>query len=170
MFTLGLNSILVYACRLKEQSVCRARLEATMVLIQFCVHTVGLDTTLLLPCNIIFTCELGKPPLAGGDNLLTTRKLKLRAAEGLNSLHTMHVLGSDGKHDLADGDTRRGSLHLAKCTAHTSLETIRAGTGKHLVDAQAVKGVKPHAEVKLVLASVLYHVLVGRDPSSLHCF
>ena len=170
MFTLGLNSILVYACRLKEQSVCRARLEATMVLIQFCVHTVGLDTTLLLPSDIVLTCELGKPPLAGGDNLLTTRKLKLRAAEGLNSLHTMHVLGSDGKHDLADGDTRRGSLHLAKCTAHTSLETIRAGTGKHLVDAQAVKGVKPHAEVKLVLASVLYHVLVGRDPSSLHCF
>jgi len=170
MFTLGLNSILVYACRLKEQSVCRARLEATMVLIQFCVHTVGLDTTLLLPSDIVLTCELGKTPLAGGDDLLTTRKLKLRAAEGLNSLHTMHVLGSDGKHDLADGDTRRGSLHLAKCTAHTSLETIRAGTGKHLVDAQAVKGVKPHAEVKLVLASVLYHVLVGRDPSSLHCF
>lgn len=170
MFTLGLNSILVYACRLKEQSVCRARLEATMVLIQFCVHTVGLDTTLLLPSDIVLTCELGKTPLAGGDDLLTTRKLKLRAAEGLDSLHTMHVLGSDGKHDLADGDTRRGSLHLAKCTAHTSLETIRAGTGKHLVDAQAVKGVKPHAEVKLVLASVLYHVLVGRDPSSLHCF
>lgn len=170
MFTLGLNSILVYACRLKEQSVCRARLEATMVLIQFCVHTVGLDTTLLLPSDIVLTCELGKTPLAGGDDLLTTRKLKLRAAEGLDSLHTMHVLGSDGKHDLTDGDTRRSPLYLAKCTAHTSLETIRAGTGKHLVDAQAVKGVKPHAEVKLVLASVLYHVLVGRDPSSLHCF
>ena len=164
------DSVFVHTCRLQEKSGGRACLKTTVILIKLCVHTIGLDTTLLLPCNIIFTCELGKPPLAGGDNLLTTRKLKLRAAEGLNSLHTMHVLGSDGKHDLTDGDTRRSPLYLAKCTAHTSLETIRAGTGKHLVDAQAVKGVKPHAEVKLVLASVLYHVLVGRDPSSLHCF
>ena len=164
------DSVLVNARGLKKQSTCRTRLQPTVVLVKLCIHTIRLNTTLLFPSDVVLTCELGESPLAGGNYLLTTRKLKLRAAEGLNSLHTMHVLGSDGKHDLADGDTRRGSLHLAKCTAHTSLETIRAGTGKHLVDAQAVKGVKPHAEVKLVLASVLYHVLVGRDPSSLHCF
>ena len=141
-----------------------------MVLIQFCVHTVGLDTTLLLPSDIVLTCELGKTPLAGGDDLLTTRKLKLRAAEGLDSLHTMHVLGSDGKHDLTDGDTRRSPLYLAKCTAHTSLETICSGARKHFVNSKTMKGMEPDSKMELILASVLHHVLVGCDASGLHCF
>jgi len=125
--TLGPDSILVNARGLKKQSTCRTRLQPTVVLVKLCIHTVRLNTTLLFPSDVVLTCELGESPLAGGNYLLTTRKLKLCTAEGLNSLNAMHILRSDGEHDLTDGDARRGPLHLAESAAHAGLETIRSG-------------------------------------------
>lgn len=44
---------------------------------------------------------------------------------------------------------------------------IGSGTGQHLVDADNVERVQTHADVELVLAAVLHHVLVAANTSSL---
>lgn len=51
-----------------------------------------------------------------------------------------------------------------------NLQTISASTRKHLVDAEHVEGVRPHAQVEGILARILDHVLVGSNTCRLQCF
>ena len=141
-----------------------------MILIELCIYAIGLNATLLLPRNVIFTCEFCEAPLARGHNLLTPRKLELCTPECLDSLGAVHILRSDGEHDLTDCDSCCSPLDFAKGAAHPSLEAICARAREHLVDTETVKRVQPHAKVELVLASILDHVLVGCNASSFHCF
>lgn len=76
-------------------------------------------------------------------------------------------LGADGHDDLADVDSRHGTLWFPEGTSHTGLEPISARAGQHLVDADDVEGVQPHSDVEAVLATALHHVLVGADACGL---
>ena len=52
----------------------------------------------------------------------------------------------------------------------TGLQTICTGAGKHLVDTDDVVGVKAHADVEVILANGVDHVLVGSNTGSLKRF
>lgn len=69
--------------------------------------------------------------------------------------------------DLANVDTGDGAVGLAPRPTHPGLQTIGAGTGQHLVDADNVEGVGAHAHVEAFLAGQLDEVLVGADARSL---
>ena len=64
-------------------------------------------------------------------------------------------------------NVRKPNKHSMLSQAHTGLETIGAGAGQHLVDAQHVEGVDAHAHVERVLAAVLGDVLVAANARSL---
>lgn len=64
----------------------------------------------------------------------------------------MGVTGPDGEEDLADVDAGDGAVGLAPGATHAGLESIGAGAGQHLVDADDVVGVGADAEVKSFFA------------------
>lgn len=79
----------------------------------------------------------------------------------------MRVPAAHGEQHLADGDARARPRGLAEGAAHPGLQAVGARAGEHLVDAEDVERVRAHAEVERVLARVLRHVLVARDPGRL---
>ena len=46
---------------------------------------------------------------------------------------------------------------------------ISPSTRQHLVDAQHVEGMEAYPQMKLILPTVLHHVLVGTDAGRLQC-
>lgn len=76
-------------------------------------------------------------------------------------------LGADGHDDLADADSGHRALGLSEGPPHAGLEPVGPSTGHHLVDADDVEGVEPHAEVKAVAAAAFHQVLVGTDARGL---
>lgn len=112
---------------------------------------------------------LGEAPLLRLDDLLAARELELGTAQRLDGGGTVVVAGTDGHQHLADLHTRHNTLRLAVRVAHTSLQTIGASAGKHLVDAVHVERVHAHAQVERVLAAQLGHGLVGSHTRGLKC-
>lgn len=62
------------------------------------------------------------------------------------------VTGSDAQKDLADVDTGDGTVGLAPGTSHAGLQSIGAGTGQHLVDADDMVRMSADAEVESFFA------------------
>ena len=50
----------------------------------------------------------------------------------------MNITSADGEEDLADVDASDGSIWLAPCTSHASLQSIGTCARQHLVDADDV--------------------------------
>lgn len=50
------------------------------------VHAAVDNAALLLPCDVVFAVELREPPVVRLNNLLTSRKLELGAAQRLDRL------------------------------------------------------------------------------------
>ena len=71
----------------------------------------------------------------------------------------MGVLAADGQQDLADGNAGAHALGLAEGTAHARLEPISSGTRQHLVDAQHMERMDPHAQVEGILACIHLHII-----------
>ena len=57
--------------------------------------------------------------------------------------------------DLADVDTGHGAVGLAPGATHTSLQSIGAGTGQHLIDTDDVVGMGANAEMEAFFAGNL---------------
>ena len=73
----------------------------------------------------------------------------------------MRVARAHRQDDLADVDARHGAVGLAEGAAHARLQSIGAGAGQHLVDADDVVGVGAHAEVETFFAGDLDEVPLG---------
>jgi hypothetical protein len=159
---------LVHASRLKEELVSRLGGQRTVVVGNLHVDAIRNEAALLLPLHVIIARVLRETPLLRLDNLLAARELVLGAAERLNSLVRVHVLGTDGQHDLTNrhprGDTLRGTVR----TTHTRLQAIRTSARKHLVDTQNVERVQAHAKVETFLTSLGHHVLVRGNTAGFH--
>ena len=67
--------------------------------------------------------------------------LILGSPQGLDGSCAVGVASPDGKDDLPDVDAGNGSVRLSPCSTHTSLESVRTGTGQHLVDTDDVERV-----------------------------
>ena len=113
------------------------------------------------------TEDVGETPELGLDEELAPGELELGTAECLHSLRLVDILAADGEQNLVDGHTGGHTVGLSVGLAHTSLEAIGTGAGKHLVDADDVEGVDTDAEMERFLVGVLSHVLVGLDTSGL---
>ena len=62
------------------------------------------------------------------------------------------------------------ALGLSKGTTHTCLESIGSSARQRLVDADDMKEVEPHSDVKTIFATAFHHVLVGTNIGSLQGF
>lgn len=60
-----------------------------------------------------------------------------------------------------------GPLRLPERAPHPGLEPVGPGARQHLVDADDVERMQPHADVELVLAAVLHQVFVAADAARL---
>ena len=87
---------------------------------------------------------------------------RLASAQGCARLPTrrwpLPTAGSHSPHCTKPPPLPRAPLPPG---ARTGLQPIRAGAGKHLVNAQHVEGVHAHAQVESILARPRAHVLVG---------
>ncbi|GET85701.1 60S ribosomal protein L10, putative [Leishmania tarentolae] len=114
--------------------------------------------------------DVGESPVLGHDDDLAARELHLGAAQGLEGLRHVRLLGAHGQQDLTNADTGAHAVRLTEGTTHTRLQTIGTGAREHLVDAQHVEGVGAGAHVEHVLVGTLHHVLVGLNAGSLQRF
>ena len=67
----------------------------------------------------------------------------------------MGISGSDRQKNLANVDTGDGAIGLAPSTSHTSLKSIGAGTGQHLVDTDDVVRMSSDSEMETFFAGNL---------------
>ena len=118
-----------------------------------------------------FICvELGKSPLLGDVDVLAARELELCPVEGFNHMLLVLQLDADGHYDLANVGPGHYALGLSKGTTHTCLESISSSARQRLVDADDMKEVEPHSDVKTIFATAFHHVLVGTNIGSLQGF
>lgn len=103
-------------------------------------------------------------------DLLAARELELGSTKSLNHMFLILQLSADGHDDLANMNPGHCALGLPKGTTHTCLEPVSPSTGQHLVDSDDMKRVKPHSNMKAILATTLYHVFVGTNTGSLWGF
>lgn len=62
------------------------------------------------------------------------------------------ITSADTQEDLTDVDASDSAVRFAPCTTHTRLQSIGAGAGQHLVDADDVVGVSADAEMETFFA------------------
>ena len=131
------------------------------------VDTVTLDLALFLELDEGGVDVLGEAVFTGDEHLLATWELELGSSEGL--LGVVHVLGlrSDRDQDGADADTSRFTKGLAVGVTHTSLQSISACAGKHLIDADDVPRMYSDPDVETLLSCVDLHVFVSGDTGCL---
>jgi len=127
------------------------------------VSTVLEHTLILLQPEVFLLVDVGEAPLTANDDLLAAGELVSGTAESLHDDSSIVLLGTDGKDDLANVDTSDSAVGLAPRTTHTGLETIRPGTGQHLVNANNVEGMHTDTQVERILPGSLRHVLVGAN-------
>jgi len=134
------------------------------------ISTINLNATLLAQVDVLFTAEWSEAPVLGHDDLLAAGELVLRAAESFDGRGAVGVASAHTQDDLADVHTCNFAVGLAEGATHTSLQSIGAGTGQHLVDADDVVRVGADAEVETFLSCNLDEVFVGADTSSFKSF
>ncbi|KAK7797615.1 hypothetical protein U0070_024982, partial [Myodes glareolus] len=71
-------------------------------------------------------------------------------------------LSADGHDDLANMNPGHCALGLPKGTTHTCLEPVSPSTGQHLVDSEDMKRVKPHSNMKAILATLFTMYLLAQ--------
>jgi len=130
------------------------------------MYTLVLQAALLLQCLVLGVGKLCETPLVVDHNLLAARELVAATPEGFAHLVPVLHLGAHCVDDLADFHTSDLSEGLAERMAHTSLQPIGSGAGKHLVDPQHMEGVDADAEVEGVLSSGLGDMFVHDNASS----
>mmetsp|Transcript_48643 Transcript_48643/g.122402 ORF Transcript_48643/g.122402 Transcript_48643/m.122402 type:complete len:214 (-) Transcript_48643:109-750(-) len=116
---------------------------------------------------VLLMCEASETPLAGDDDLLTSRELVLGATESLEHMRLHVVTRAHREKDLSDVDTSDETVGLAESVTHTGLKTISTGARKHLVDAEHMPRVHTDAEMERLLTTLLGDVLVAGNAGSL---
>lgn len=81
-------------------------------------------TLLRFELGVLLPVDVSEAPLAGNDDLLTTREFVTSAAESFPDNGRVGILRADGKDDLADVNTGGSAVWLAPCTTHTGLQTV----------------------------------------------
>ena len=152
---------------LKRELEKRTLLQGSVVVVDLDDVTVGAELSVLPLGDVLLAGELGESPLGGAEDFLTAGKFELSAAEGLDDVGLVGVLGADGDEDLADGDAGGDSDGLSVGVPHTGTETISSSARKHLIGAEDVEGVGAHADVVGVLSDGLGQVLVDGDAGGL---
>ena len=134
------------------------------------VDTVVDEETLLLFLEEILLPELGEAELLGDEDLLSTGELELGSSHGLKGLGNVMFLAADREEDVTNLDSGGFAEGLSESMAHTGLESIGSGTGKHLVDSEHVPRVLADFEMEMLLSGVDLHVLVAGNTSGLQSF
>lgn len=134
------------------------------------IDAVTLDLAFLAQLVELTHDVLGEAEFTGDENLLAAGELELGTTESLLGLGHIFGLGTDRHQDGADIDTGRLAKSLSVSVSHTGLESISAGTGEHLVDADDVPWVHSNTNVEAFLSCVDLHVFVGSDTGSLQGF
>lgn len=146
------------------------------------------DLAILAHLDIVFAVKLGETPFLGDNDLLSLKVQRLRqlfvvqqenwrkrlrarelvsaTAKSLEHDRFVLVFAANGHENLANVDTGDLAVGFAESASHTGLQSIGAGTGQHLVDADDVEGVDANAHVERFLACVLDDVLVGANTGS----
>jgi len=122
-----------------------------------------LEATLGALGNVVLAAKGSEAPVLGNDDLLAAGELVLRAAESFDGCGAVGVAGSDAQENLADVDAGDETVGLAEGSTHTGLQSIGAGTGQHLVDADDVVRVDADTHVETFLSGDLDEVLVGAN-------
>ena len=86
---------------------------------------------------------------------------------GLQRKGQIALFAANGKDDLSNVDTCNGSVRLAPCTTHSSLQSIGPSARQHFVDADDVVRVSTNAQMERFLATDLDQILVGADTGGL---
>merc|ERR1712218_327821 len=131
------------------------------------VHSVVLQSPVLLHGGVLLTGPLAEPPVLANVDLLTAGELELGTPESLDSLIPELVVSPDGDEDLTNLDSSGGAVSLPEGASHSGLEPVSSGTGQHFVDPQHVEGMNPDPDVEAILATVLDQVFVAANTSSL---
>ena len=84
-----------------------------------CRASISLDPPLLSATRVISTVELCESPLVGSHDLLSPRELEFRAAESLNYVSSIRVLGANGDDDLTNRNTGSHFTGFSVRTTHT---------------------------------------------------
>ena len=132
--------------------------------------TGGNELTVLSHFSVFFTSVLGETPLLGDDDLLTTGELHLSTTESFDGDLLLVILATNGDDRLANAHTSNKTVGLTVGMTHTGLESIGAGTGKHLVDTSDMEGMATNSHVEGILTTVLDEVLVSSNTSSFKSF
>jgi hypothetical protein len=117
-------------------------LEIALVTEELYIAPVNLDPTLFALRNVLVTTEASEAPVLANDDLLATGELDssarysysehfhictyliLGSPQGLESGCAIGIPRTDRQNDLANVDTRNGTVRLSKGTTHTSLQSI----------------------------------------------
>merc|ERR1712055_309298 len=99
-------------------------LRGTFIRIILHIGTIRFDGTITPSLHILLPIPLSKPPLLGGENLLTTRELELGTSQSLHCGGFLCVLTTNGHQGLADVDTCNSSLWFPVRSSHSCLEPI----------------------------------------------
>lgn len=113
------------------------------------------------------SCSKIHIPLSADNDFLTTRELEFGTAQSFLCMMAIAILATNRQKNLANAHPCTSSQRLSKCTSHSSLQPISSSTWKHFVDAQNMERMHPHSQMERILSSILSHVLVACDPSSL---
>jgi hypothetical protein len=89
--------------------------------------------------------------------------LVLGSPQSLEGGGAIAVPRPDGENDLANVDTRNGTVGLSKGTTHTRLQSIGTSARQHLVDTDDVVRVGTDTEMETFLSGDLDEVLVGAN-------
>jgi len=118
---------------------------------------------------IIRTLKLREAPLGRDEDLLPARELELGTTKSLNDVILIFVVGADRDDGLANVHAGNSTQRLTKSTSHSGLQSISTGTRQHFVDADDMVGVDSDTDMRLILTSVLGHVLIAANTASLKC-
>jgi len=141
-------------------------LDAAFVPQELNVGTINQNSSFLLQLNVFVTLEWCEAPVLTDDDLLSAGEFVHRSSQGLDGGGAVAVSSSDGEKNLTNIDTSDGSVGLAPCTPHTSLQSIGTSTGQHLVDSDDMVWVGPDTEMETFLPSDFDKVLIGANASS----
>jgi len=132
--------------------------EVTPVAEELYVSTIGQELSGHPLLDVLLSPERRETPLLADNDLLATRELVLRAAEGLDGGGAVCVTSADGEENLTNVDTGYGTVGLSPGTTHTSLQSIGTSARQHLVDTDDVEGVGADTHVETFLSGNLHEI------------
>jgi len=148
----------------------KVRLELALGLDVLNVSAILPDEFLLLHLDIRLLINIREAPLLADDDLLASRELIPGPPQRFRNNRRVILLRPNTQQNLADIDSRHGSVGFPPSSTHTGLKPISSSAGQHLVDANDVERVDSDSEMEGILSRGLGDVFVGADTGGFESF